>query len=67
MEDIIVRILRNRITREKAIDKLNVDEMTNTVKIFLAGGVITSEQYGEFKMRITSSTTNTNTTPQVTA
>lgn len=48
MNDIIVRILRNRITREKANNKLNVEETNNTLKIFLAGGTINNEQYDEF-------------------
>ena len=53
MNAIIVRILTNKITREKSNNTLDVDETTNNLKIFLAGGDITAEQYAEFTNLIT--------------
>ena len=61
MNEVIGRILKSRITREKANNTLNVEEMTNTLNIFLAGGSITAEQYAEFTDLIApaaASTTN---------
>ncbi|WP_026885374.1 hypothetical protein [Clostridium beijerinckii] len=53
MNEIIVRILKSKITRDKANNTLKVDETTARIKIFLAGGDITAEQYGEFVEMIT--------------
>ncbi|AGX44497.1 hypothetical protein [Clostridium saccharobutylicum] len=52
MQEIIGKILKSRITREKANNTLNVEEITNTLNIFLAGETITSEQYAEFREMI---------------
>lgn len=57
MQEILGRILKNRITREKANNTLNVEEITNTLNIFLAGGSITAEQYGTFTEMITTTET----------
>ncbi|AGX43267.1 hypothetical protein [Clostridium saccharobutylicum] len=61
MQEIIGKILTSRITREKANNTLNVEEVTNTLNIFLAGETITSEQYAEFTEMITPVTTTTQT------
>lgn len=45
MQEVIGRILISRITRDKANNTLNVEEITNILKIFLAGEDITLEQY----------------------
>lgn len=58
MNEVIGRILRNRITREKVNNTLNVEEITNTINIFLAGGIISAEQYETFIELITPVATN---------
>ncbi len=57
MNEIIARILKNKITRDKASNTLNAEDTTTRLKIFLAGGDITTEQYGEFIEMITPETT----------
>ncbi|WP_271814158.1 hypothetical protein [Clostridium beijerinckii] len=64
MNEIIVRILKSKITRDKASNKLNVEDTTTRLKIFLAGGDITAEQYGEFEEMLVSVTSDTNSNAQ---
>lgn len=57
MQELLGRILRNRINAEKESgtlenDKVNLNE---TLDIFLAGNKITAEQYAEFSTLITPS------------
>ena len=53
MQELLGKILRTRITNEKAKGTLNVEEMQNTLDILYAGGKITDEQYVEFTTMIT--------------
>jgi len=57
MQEVIGRILKRRIEREKESNTLNLDEITKTLNIFLAGGSIMPEQYAEFTVLITPTTT----------
>lgn len=59
MNEIIVRILTGKITRDKENNTLDVDDITKRLKIFLAGGDITPEKYDEFIVMITPETTTT--------
>lgn len=55
MQEIIGKILKSRIEREKVAGTLetNKEKLTETLDIFLAGDKITSEQYEEFTGLIT--------------
>lgn len=67
MNEVIVRILKNKITRDKASNTLNIEDTTTRLKIFLAGGDITAEQYGEFIEMITPLTEDNKLTTESTA
>lgn len=63
MQEIMGRILTNRITRDKANNTLNIEEITNMLKIFLAGDDITFEQYTGF-IDVITPVANTTTVTQ---
>jgi hypothetical protein len=78
-QEVIGEILNDRITKEKAAGTLNVDDITFTLNIFLAGAVITNDQYDTFKEAVkpltstdatsgtaANTTTSTDTTTQTT-
>ncbi|MCI1478130.1 MAG: hypothetical protein LKH93_06965 [Clostridium beijerinckii] len=67
MNEIIVRILKNKIKRDKDSNSLNVEDTITRLKIFLAGGDITTEQYGEFEEMLVPTTSDTNSNTQTTA
>ena len=55
IQEILGKILKSRIEREKAAGTLenNKETLIETLDIFLAGDKITAEQYGEFSEMIT--------------
>lgn len=57
MQELLGNILKNRINAELKKEKAeqNFTEINNTMDIFLAGGKITSDQYGEFAALVTTS------------
>lgn len=57
MQEVFGRILKTRIEREKADNTLNVEEITKTLNLLLAGGSINSDQYAEFTGLITPTST----------
>lgn len=67
MNEIIVRILKSKITRDKSSNTVNVEDTTTRLKIFLAGGDITAEQYGEFIEMITPVAEDSDSKAQTTA
>jgi hypothetical protein len=56
MQEILGRILRNRINSELKKEEKNFTSIQETMDIFLAGDKITAEQYSEFTGLITSTT-----------
>jgi hypothetical protein len=52
-QELLTKILTNRINTEKANGTTDFTEIKNTLEIFLAGGSITSEQYYELTELIT--------------
>lgn len=55
--ELLTKILTNRINSEKAKGTTDFTEITNTMDILLAGGSITSEQYGSIMALINQGTT----------
>ena len=55
LQELLGKILRSRIEREKAAGTLETNKTTisETLDIFLAGDKITTEQYAEFTELIT--------------
>jgi hypothetical protein len=74
LQELLGKILRNRIEREKADGTLDADKtsLSDTLDIFIAGNKITADQYSEFTELInpaaatTNSTSNTTTTGSTT-
>ena len=52
-QELLGKILKQRIENETTKGTLNVEEMQNTLDILYAGGKITDEQYVEFTTLIT--------------
>lgn len=53
-QELLGKILKQRIETEKEKGTLNVEEIQNTLDILYAGGKITDEQYVEFTTAITT-------------
>lgn len=56
IQELLGKILKSRIEREKAVGTLEANKatITQTLDIFLAGDKITADQYAEFTELITS-------------
>ncbi|MFW2501753.1 hypothetical protein [Clostridium diolis] len=52
-QEVLTRILTNRINTDKVSEITDFTEIKNTLDIFLAGGSIISEQYEELIEMIT--------------
>lgn len=63
IQELLGKILKSRIEREKVAGNLDADKvnLSETLDIFLAGNKITSEQYAEFTEMINPTVTTTAT------